>query len=138
MRAVRGNYFGARTTLLILAHGKHGNTGMVMNETPSSDLTCARFAAVASTIFQVSDGGKETVPLKLVEVKERSHRSRDTAKQGESFSLLFTGPRTRPLPQRLYWFAHETMGRFELFIVPVGQDATSFSYEAVFNMVATG
>jgi hypothetical protein len=111
---------------------------MVMNETPSSDLTCARFAAAMDTIFHVSDGSKETVPLKLVEVKERSHRSRDSAQQGDSFSLLFTGPRARLLPQRLYWFAHETMGRFELFIVPVGQDADSFSYEAVFNRITTG
>jgi hypothetical protein len=110
---------------------------MTMNETPLGSLTCAGFTAVVGTIFQVSDEGKESLPLKLVEVKERLARAPESAQTRESFSLLFTGPKTRLLPQRLYWFAHDTMGRFELFIVPVGQGPTTFSYEAVFNRIAT-
>jgi hypothetical protein len=32
-------------------------------------------------------------------------------------------------------FQHEQMGNFELFIVPVQQDAQGFYYEAVFNRI---
>src|SRR5215204_206860 len=101
-----------------------------MNETSPSDLNYAQFSAVAGTIFQVSDG--EPVPLRLAEVNQRKQRDGESAAGGESFSLLFTGPKNRFLPQRLYSFTHETLGRFPLFIVPVGQDATTFHYEAVF------
>jgi hypothetical protein len=30
-------------------------------------------------------------------------------------------------------FEHDQMGHFELFIVPIGKDDSSFLYEAVFN-----
>ena len=106
-----------------------------MNETPLSDLGYAQFSAVAGSTFQVSIGEGEPVPLKLVEVEQRKQRGRDGAECGESFSLLFAGPKNRFLPQQLYSFAHETMGRFPLFIVPVGQDAATFHYEAVFSRV---
>jgi hypothetical protein len=104
-----------------------------MNETPLSDLGYAQFSAVAGTTFQVSDETEEPAPLKLVEVNQRKQRAGNSAAGGEAFSLLFAGPKNRFLPQRLYFFAHETMGRFPLFIVPVGQDATTFHYEAVFS-----
>lgn len=106
-----------------------------MNETSLNDLNGARFSAAVGATFQVSDGDAEPVPLKLVEVNQRKQRAGDSAAGGEAFSLLFVGPRNRYLPQRLYSFTHETLGRFSLFIVPVGQDAATFRYEAVFNRI---
>ncbi len=108
-----------------------------MKEASLNDLNCAQFLAVVGTTFHVSDGDGEPVPLKLVEVNQRRSRPRDSAAQGEAFSLLFGGPGTRFLPQKLYSFAHEIMGRFPLFIVPVGRDATTFHYEAVFSRIQT-
>ncbi|HEY0548414.1 MAG TPA: hypothetical protein VGF13_02365 [Verrucomicrobiae bacterium] len=106
-----------------------------MHEASLSDLNYAQFSAVAGTTFAVSDGDQEPVPLKLVEVNQPRQRPADSTGCGESFSLLFAGPKNRFLPQRLYSFGHETMGRFPLFIVPVGQDATTFRYEAVFSRI---
>jgi hypothetical protein len=37
------------------------------------------------------------------------------------------------LPQRVYTLEHDSMGAFELFLVPVARDEKSFRYEAVFN-----
>jgi hypothetical protein len=37
------------------------------------------------------------------------------------------------LPQATYRFEHETIGAFDLFIVPVGRTAQGVSYEAVFS-----
>lgn len=51
----------------------------------------------------------------------------------EGFSLLFNGPANPPLAQRMYGFAHERLGSFDLFIVPVSAAGELRQYEAVFN-----
>ena len=55
------------------------------------------------------------------------------------FSLLFHGPKSAPLTQDTYTFEHSRIGRFEMFIVPVGAQKETHShihYEAVFNRPA--
>jgi hypothetical protein len=69
-----------------------------------------------------------TVDLDLVDVSELRLHPRQ-----EEFSVEFRGPSNMFLGQGVRSFAHENMGRFELFIVPVRQDADGFYYEAVFN-----
>jgi hypothetical protein len=61
--------------------------------------------------------------------------ARPTGKEarGESFMLLFHGPSDRMLPQGTYAFTHDELGRFDLFIVPIGQAPGVFQYQAVFN-----
>jgi hypothetical protein len=39
------------------------------------------------------------------------------------------------LPQGMRKLQHETVGELDLFLVPVGQDAQGFQYEAAFNHV---
>jgi len=58
-------------------------------------------------------------------------RSRPGARDG--FSLLFVGPREPALPQRLYTLSHATLGELPLFLVPISEDATGRTYEAVFT-----
>ena len=56
----------------------------------------------------------------------------------ENFSVLFHGPLERFLPQGMVGLRHETLGEFELFLVPVARDTDGFQYEAVFNrLIAT-
>ena len=54
----------------------------------------------------------------------------------ERFSILFRGPEETPLPQAMYEFQHEKMGKFDLFIVPINRDQDGTYYEAVFNRFA--
>jgi hypothetical protein len=51
----------------------------------------------------------------------------------EPFSLLFRGPRDPLLAQAIYRLEHRTLGALEIFIVPVGRDAGSTTYEAIFT-----
>lgn len=51
----------------------------------------------------------------------------------DAFSLLFTGPVEPPLEQRLYTLHHAVLGELLLFLVPIAQDATARTYEAVFT-----
>lgn len=49
------------------------------------------------------------------------------------FSLLFVCTDNRILEQGNYAITHERLGVFEIFIVPVAEDADGVHYEAVFN-----
>jgi hypothetical protein len=49
------------------------------------------------------------------------------------FALRFrTRSVTGHLPQRIYALVHPVLGTFEIFLVPLGADATGMRYEAVF------
>ena len=86
------------------------------------------FAAQLHTRFKVVRDGDAPVVLELVEVTDRK-----TPPEMELFLLLFRGPATPRLPQRIYHFEHEVLGAFDLFITAIAGDQEGISYEAVFN-----
>jgi hypothetical protein len=93
------------------------------------------FAGLVKTKFRVWTGLGVALELELAAVIPSP-----TAVPGgtdglpyEQFTLYFLGPADRLLPQRIYWFEAAPLGRFEMFLVPVGHDPTGFRYEAVFN-----
>lgn len=55
--------------------------------------------------------------------------------QQEQFSLMFHGPPEMFIPQGMYSLKNNTLGTFDLFLVPIGKDENGFSYEAVFNLL---
>ena len=57
-----------------------------------------------------------------------SHRMREAP-----FSLVLRGPRAPLLPQATYALMHPRLGRVEVFLVPIAQDAQAARYEATFN-----
>ncbi|HLF74384.1 MAG TPA: hypothetical protein VI524_08565 [Anaerolineales bacterium] len=92
--------------------------------------TKLEFSQNLQTTFHLDHGGREAIPLKLIELQERS------ADPGyEQFSLLFHGPNGLVLPQQTYQMKHEQIGEFDLFLVPLANDRNGFYYEAVFNQV---
>jgi hypothetical protein len=94
-------------------------------------LTSASLAAQLNTKFRLSSEPEKTIELELVEVNDND----EVAGQTERFSAFFRGPLESYLPQRTYGMAHEELGNFELFIVPIRKDEAGFYYEAVFNRV---
>jgi hypothetical protein len=100
-------------------------------------LNFTTFSAQVGTGFNI---GHKAIDLKLVEAKlhssSRSSVSDTTGGGAENFSLLFSGPGDRPLTQDTYSFEHDTMGCFEIFIVPAPRrDPSRTYYHAVFNRV---
>ena len=49
------------------------------------------------------------------------------------FSTIFHGPRSQFLRQQIYDLRHPALGTLTLFLVPVGEDAEGFVYQAVFS-----
>lgn len=81
--------------------------------------------------FRVA-AGEAAVALVLTEVTDLS-RPESPSPRRKPFSLIFRGPRTPALPQRIWPLEHAAFGRLEIFLVPIGPDAEGMRYEAVFN-----
>ena len=94
------------------------------------ELTCDLFAQQLNTQFRVELQDRSLVTLDLVEASQIGSTS-----GFESFSIVFRGPPGAFLRQATHRFCHDELGAFELFIVPIRQDAIGFYYEAVFNRI---
>ena len=77
------------------------------------------------TRFRVTEATE--LELELTAATDRSNA------QLEQFSLIFIGPASSCLPQRLYELSHSQMGNIERFLVPLGPDKTGMRYEAAFS-----
>lgn len=96
---------------------------------PADELGFGTFRALVNSRFTArqADGGAQA--LELVRVDG----------DGRTFSLLFSGDIARRLDQDTYAFEHVELGRFEMFIVPVGRaEGSRCYYEAVFNLKSYG
>ena len=92
-----------------------------------SSLGRDEFARHLGTTFEVpaSDG----LVLTLVAADAAGH-PRPGGRH--PFSLIFTGPRVPLLDQRIHTLVHASLGRLDLFLVPIEPSASSARYEAIF------
>ena len=70
--------------------------------------------------------------VELVECRKLTLPGRSGA-QREPFALLFRGPATPVLPQRIYAIEFSGLGTVEIFIVPIGPESGFMQYEAIFT-----
>jgi len=97
----------------------------------SAELTEREFSKHLNSQFRLKVKNHD-LPLQLVEVKP--YLAQENEQQGlERFSVFFEGPGDPLLPQRVYRLAHDRMGDFDLFLVPISGDHRGYRYEAVFN-----
>ncbi len=96
-----------------------------------ANLTEAEFSKHVGSKFLLKLE-QQTLELELSEVKGYLPGPDDQTGM-ERFSIFFTGPREIRLPQRVYPLHHESMGEFDIFLVPIAGDEKGFRYEAVFN-----
>lgn len=90
-------------------------------------FTEATFLELLNTRFQIHPEGADPIELELVGVTPLS------SPRMVQFSILFQGPGHVFLQQSIYPMAHDKLGEFKLFLVPVGKTQSGFQYEAVFN-----
>jgi hypothetical protein len=94
---------------------------------PVADLKKSMFVPELNSKFrmQVEDG--DALNVELIEVS-------DVGKGGEDqFVLLFQGPAEPVLPQGTCRFQQDRIGRFALFVVPVGRNEAGILYESIIN-----
>jgi hypothetical protein len=95
-------------------------------------LTADDFSSQLGKTFTVRLADRPPLDLTLLEARRLSRTTAATTGR-PPFSVLFRGPREPVLLQRIYALENEAMGRLEIFLVPVGPDATGMQYEAIFN-----
>ncbi len=99
-------------------------------------LTREAFADHLNSEFDVRSEAGDAVRLELVAAEDRTMARPGEKPVSECFSILFRGSADRALEQGTHEFAHPSMGKFDMFIVPVGPDGKGMLYEAVFNRLA--
>lgn len=101
-------------------------------------LTIDDFAVHKDSTFRISLAPEAELEMELVlsEVQAlsdlRRRPSGDAVPGSPAFSLLFHGPPTPILPQRIYPLDHPELGQLEIFVVPLGPDAKGMRYQAIF------
>jgi len=101
------------------------------------------FASALGTTFWVLGDRLPAFGIRLVEIRPRPPANARQAAApdawNERFSLFFHGSPSEPLDQDTYVFEHRAIGRFEMFIAPIGAGNAGYRrYEAVFNRSAGG
>jgi hypothetical protein len=91
-------------------------------------LTKSMFEENVNTKFWLLGDDSETYAMDLIELTNGYSTPRQ-----EQFSLRFRGDRNKVFPQRIYPMKHDSIGDFDLFLVPIGRDDSGTFYEAVFN-----
>jgi hypothetical protein len=92
------------------------------------ELNSRVFSELLHTTFKMQVPGATPLPLELFEVAERDH-----SPKVEQFSLFFRGPLTPCCPQGIYEVAHDKLGIFEVFVVPLGPESGGMTYQVAFN-----
>jgi len=95
-----------------------------------------QYAEHVGDLFRVGLDDDAVIELTLIEVSGvgplTTKHATDAGKPAP-FSVLFRGPVEPVLPQATYRLSHAVLGRFDLFLVPVGGDDEAIRYEAVFG-----
>ena len=95
-------------------------------------LTPATFEPHVGSEFAIELEDGTVIQTVLDSVQRQAPRSHGD--RTEPFSLLFVGPRENPIPQATYSIEHAELGTLDIFLVPIGPDASGQPrYEAVFN-----
>jgi hypothetical protein len=92
------------------------------------ELTLATFEPRVGDSFTI-----DAAPVLVELVLESANAAGERPGGREPFSLVFRGPLEPLLAQAIYRLEHADLGALEIFIVPIGQDADSTSYEAIFT-----
>jgi hypothetical protein len=90
-----------------------------------------QFAPRLNETFQVGVG-ESSLEMTLVQATKGKPRDWDGVRK-EPFYLLFKCEKPVILPQKVYPFENSSLGRLDIFIVPVGREKDGIMYQAIFN-----
>jgi hypothetical protein len=95
------------------------------------DWQLSTFEPYLETRFAVYDGDEHRLHVDLIRAERPASARPDAARP---FSLVFRGPMEPILQQQIYRLECKGLAEpLDLFLVPIGPDASGMRYEAVFN-----
>jgi hypothetical protein len=99
-------------------------------------FTIATFAGQEGTTFRLSLTSGATLEATLLQVTSLSAKGpsgEELPRKRVPFSLLFRIPVPDRFEQKTYALEHPVIGKFELFLVPIGREADGHRCEAIFT-----
>lgn len=97
-----------------------------------SYLNRESFSRHLNTKFSFAHKQVQGASLKLIEVNDLTPKTLATSGK-ECFAAVFIGPRNAPLRQETYVVTHESLGKFDMLVVPIASHREGVYYEAIFN-----
>lgn len=115
MSSSRRKFLKLSTLATLVAIFPFRGNAYVAGEDPLANYSKDTFKSYLRSVFQLSAGGA------IVEITLKSVDDMPSPRGGECFTLLFRGG-SSPHRQDTYTLNHPALGKFELFLVPVGTD----------------
>jgi hypothetical protein len=110
------------------------DSGLAAGPDPIGYLKREHFAPFIDGAFRIRNDAGTLVSVKLREAVDlKIDINEKLGYAGDSYRLGFDAPRKAGLAQGTYHFDHENLGRFSLFLVPVG--GSGIHYEAIINRI---
>jgi len=99
------------------------------------NLTLATFSPLVGETFRLHVPPAHVLDLVLVEATPIVAESPAHAanRRKTPFTLIFNGPPHVVASQHMYPIEHETLGRYELFVVPIGPKHGAMQYQVIFT-----
>jgi hypothetical protein len=102
----------------------------------AAELISATFAGLVGERFEIAPGDGPAFQATLTSCAETPHGvPEDWQRQvgRVPFALVFEGDPPVPVGQQICALSHDELGRFELFLVPLGPDERGMRFEAVIS-----
>lgn len=104
------------------------------NQLMLHEVTHAQFTEHLGSVFQLETAPGQKLEATLAEATLLPNsQPLKTTDQRAPFSLIFRIPLDEEPKQRIYKMEHVTLGRLEIFLVPVGRDSGATLFQAIFN-----
>jgi hypothetical protein len=94
------------------------------------NLTVDVFASRVGQRFRIRARPGGELEAELIEACALGRAAHD---RRAPFTLSFRTRELAPLPQRIYEVAHDEIGSYDIFLVPIGPDGKGMVYEAIFT-----
>lgn len=91
-------------------------------------LTRQDFTGLAPASLAIEHQGQR-LEMEVIELRDLP----PTSPRKAPFAVILAGPPSPVLQQGIHVLLHPAHGRLELFMVPVGRDASRVRYEIIFN-----
>ena len=99
-------------------------------------FTITTFSGQEGTTFRFSLASGEALEATLLQVTALSAKGpsgEELPRKRIPFSLLFRVPTPGRFEQKIYTLEHPVIGKFELFLVPIGRETDGYRCEAIFT-----
>ena len=95
-------------------------------------FSLATFTPHLNSWFRINvDSGAVNIKLAKLSDHKADNSGADMMAAGECFSLVFLG--SQGLQQQTYTVEHGSLGKFDLFLVPIGKNRGIQQYQAIFT-----